>query len=75
MAVGQELLQRSARDGHAGVSNITLRHGIAEDSKLAADSVDVVSVSLMMHELPEQATRNIMQEAYRCAPFPVLQVK
>lgn len=40
-------------------------HGAAEDTGLPAESVDLVSMCLLMHELPQPAARNVMREALR----------
>jgi ubiquinone/menaquinone biosynthesis C-methylase UbiE len=44
---------------------ISLRYGDIENTKLEDNSVDMVSISLVLHELPEEATINILKEAYR----------
>lgn len=46
---------------------LTLLHRKAEDTHLPASSFDVVSMCLVAHELPQHATKAILQEAYRCA--------
>lgn len=40
-------------------------HAAAEDTALQAESADLVSICLVMHELPQSATRAIIAEAYR----------
>lgn len=42
-----------------------LIHAAAEETGLRADSVDVASMHLVMHELPQAATRAILREAFR----------
>ena len=42
-----------------------LLHAAAEETGLAAGSADVVSLHLVMHELPQAATRAILKEALR----------
>lgn len=63
VAVGQKLLERRA--GGTDASTITLTHALAEDCGLPDASVDLVSMCLVMHELPQSATRAIMREAHR----------
>ena len=41
------------------------RHAAAERIGLADSSVDLVSMCLVMHELPQHATRAIIAEAFR----------
>ncbi|MCM1982300.1 class I SAM-dependent methyltransferase [Lyngbya confervoides] len=40
-------------------------HAQAEQSGLADQSIDVVTLQFVLHELPQQAARDIFQEAYR----------
>ncbi len=44
---------------------LALVHGLAEATGLASGSVDLVSMCLVCHELPQHATKDIMREAYR----------
>lgn len=44
---------------------LTLLHRKAEDTHLPAGSFDVVSMCLVAHELPQHATKAILEEAYR----------
>ena len=53
-------MQPLARD-----DRITLRHADAAHTGLADGSVDVVCLSLVIHELPPDATRAIAAEAFR----------
>ena len=46
-------------------TRVELRHGLAEDTKLADASVDVVNLGLVIHELPPSATMDIAREIYR----------
>jgi hypothetical protein len=70
VAVGQDLLERARREGRPGADGVTIRHGLAEATGLESDVVDVVTMCLVMHELPTQATCAIMTEAFRCAIVP-----
>lgn len=58
------LICPQAASGRA--EKLTLLHRKAEDTRLPADSCDVVSMCLVAHELPQHATRAILAEAYRC---------
>ena len=51
--------------GQASAKGIAFHHGNAEDTGLEASSTDLVSICLVLHELPQQATRNILIEAFR----------
>lgn len=44
---------------------IVLRHGLAEDTSLPENSLDLVSLCLVCHELPISATLAIFKEAHR----------
>lgn len=44
---------------------IEFRHAAAEESGLEAKSVDLVSICLVMHELPTAAIQAIVTEAFR----------
>lgn len=44
---------------------ITWRHAAAEATGLATDSADLVSISLVFHELPASAIRAVIAEAHR----------
>ena len=48
-----------------GDDRVTFKHGMAEDTKLAACSVDLVSACLILHEIPAHGTRLILREAFR----------
>ena len=41
------------------------RHGLAEDTGLAANSFDLITIQYTLHELPRQATKAIFKEALR----------
>lgn len=51
--------------GAQGASPINWLHASAETTGLPANSVDLVSASLIFHELPQTAIRAVIQEAYR----------
>ena len=40
-------------------------HGLAEDTRLGTESQDIVSCSYLHHELPYEASRNVLREAFR----------
>lgn len=40
-------------------------HAAGERTGLPAGSADLVSISLVLHELPQHATRAVIREAYR----------
>ena len=40
-------------------------HAAAENTGLPSGSVDLVSICLVFHELPQSATRAVLQEAFR----------
>ena len=74
VAVGQKLLELSPRsflEGGSWVSNIDYDDRIdyrvadASDTGLPAESVDVVNVQFVVHELPIEISMKIMDEAYR----------
>ena len=65
VATAQDVVARRRAAGAAG--SVTVRHGLAEATGLPHASVDVVSMCLVMHELPVQASKDIMAEAFRCA--------
>jgi ubiquinone/menaquinone biosynthesis C-methylase UbiE len=44
---------------------LTFVHAAAEDTKLPAGSFDLVGMCLVAHELPGEATRAVLREAYR----------
>ena len=48
-----------------GAPPITWLHASAETTGLPANSVDLVSASLVFHELPQSAIQAVIQEAYR----------
>lgn len=47
------------------VVNIDYQHVLAEDTGLENESVDLISLQLLMHELPDYAAKDILQEAFR----------
>jgi ubiquinone/menaquinone biosynthesis C-methylase UbiE len=55
--------QREAETGQK--EKLTLVHGLAEDTRLPDASVDLVSMCLVCHELPEAVSRAIFKEAAR----------
>ena len=46
-------------------SHVEFRHANAEDLPYEDESFDLVCISYMMHELPEEAARNVLQECNR----------
>ena len=76
LAVGRRLLN-IGRDKRAaewrwvndingyGDARVELRRGLAEATGLPSESVDVVNVGLVIHELPPEATRAVAAEALR----------
>lgn len=66
LAVGayDQRVQR-AEGTHASSAPVRLLHAAAEDTGLEAESVDLVSMCLVCHELPRDATKRIMEEAMR----------
>ncbi len=52
-------------DGTAATHTPTWRHAAAENTGLANNSVDLVSASLLFHELPTAAALEVIREAYR----------
>lgn len=67
VAVGRDVAPRALREAGLEEGRVELRHGLAEDTRLPAASADVVTVCLVMHELPASATRALLAEASRCA--------
>ena len=53
----------------AGSGRISYLHASAENTTLGCGDVDMVSLSLVSHELPTAAARKIFQQAYE---VPVL---
>lgn len=51
--------------GPAKERKAKLIHAAAEETGLESSSADVVSLHLVMHELPQTATRSILREAFR----------
>ncbi|KAG1675239.1 hypothetical protein FOA52_016270 [Chlamydomonas sp. UWO 241] len=68
LAVGryeQEKRNAAAAASAAPSERLTLVHAAAESTGLPDASVDLVSVCLVCHELPQRATRALMAEAMR----------
>ena len=40
-------------------------HSLAEDTGLPSDSIDIVTISFVFHELPTAAAKNILEELFR----------
>ncbi len=57
--------QSGARETGPGDATPTWLHAPAERTGLADASVDLVSASLLLHELPTSATLEVMREAHR----------
>ena len=64
LAVGAHLQAARVAAGEAAPA-IAFRHAAAERTGLPAASFDLVSMCLVAHELPQDATRAIFAEAYR----------
>ena len=60
IAVGNYIHEEKVRTGE-----LVFLHGAAEDTKLDDESFDLVSMCLLLHELPESAARRIFKEAAR----------
>ena len=74
LAVGAHLQAARVAAGEAAPA-ITFRHAAAERTGLDAESYDLVSMCLVAHELPQDATRAIFAEAFRLLrPGGALQV-
>ena len=58
-------LQRQREASSGKKEQLTLIHGLAEDTRLPSESIDLVSMCLVCHELPESASRAIFKEAAR----------
>ena len=66
VTVAKRMEPEMAREiGCAAASSIRWIHAPAEETGLPSNSVDLVSVCLVFHELPTDAARSIMAEAYR----------
>lgn len=72
VAVGQDVLARARSDGKATAERVHIRHGLAEATGVPDGSADVVTMCLVMHELPAHASRDVMREALRCAPHALV---
>ena len=46
-------------------SRMKFQHGMAEDTKLASGSIDLVSACLIFHEIPANGSKAILEEAFR----------
>lgn len=49
----------------SGLSNVKLRYADVTQTGLRAESVDVVMMSLILHEVPEKVRTEILEEAHR----------
>jgi ubiquinone/menaquinone biosynthesis C-methylase UbiE len=58
-------LQRQREERTGKKEQLKLIHGLAEDTRLPSECVDLVSICLVCHELPESASRAIFKEAAR----------
>lgn len=47
------------------VSDIGFHHGNIENTSIEPDSVDVVSISYVLHELPYDVSKRVLKEAFR----------
>lgn len=47
------------------VSGVGFHHGNIEDTSIESDSVDVVSISYVLHELPYDVSNRVLKEAFR----------
>ena len=65
--MARDVLARARAEGMPGAADVSVRHGLAEDTREAAASADVVTMCLVMHELPARISQEIMREAFRCA--------
>ncbi|KXZ55370.1 hypothetical protein GPECTOR_3g499 [Gonium pectorale] len=65
LAVGKYEQERRVAANGGAPEALTLVHGAAEATGLPAGSVDLVSMCLVCHELPQAATKDIMREAFR----------
>ncbi|MGB5633922.1 MAG: class I SAM-dependent methyltransferase [Waterburya sp.] len=60
----QMLVMSEYKAQQAGL-DISWVHGIAEATKFADDEFDVVTASLLFHEIPPSVSKAVLQEAYR----------
>ncbi|KAK9830049.1 hypothetical protein WJX72_009428 [[Myrmecia] bisecta] len=65
LAVATYQQERRHETGTDAGENITFSHAAAEATGFADESFDLVSSCLVMHELPQFATKAIMKEAFR----------
>lgn len=56
------MAERKAKDQQIRIEFI---HGMAEDTGFESDSFDLVTASLLFHELPPRISRAVLQEGYR----------
>ncbi|KAJ1417415.1 S-adenosyl-L-methionine-dependent methyltransferase [Ochromonadaceae sp. CCMP2298] len=63
--LGRGDITPEARDAR---QRISYTHGAGESTSMAKGDVDLVSLSLVSHELPQAATQEILREAYRILP-------
>lgn len=59
------MLVVAERKAKAAPMRIEFIHGAAEDTKFEQGSFDLVTASLLFHELPERIARLVLQESYR----------
>lgn len=60
VAVGRYMLHDVIETGR-----VTLEHGVGEDIEYDDEHFDMVSMCLVCHEVPQEATKRIFKEAYR----------
>uniref|UniRef100_A0A7S1UV11 Methyltransferase type 11 domain-containing protein n=1 Tax=Grammatophora oceanica TaxID=210454 RepID=A0A7S1UV11_9STRA len=49
----------------SATQRVSYQHAYAEDMPYASNSLDIVTVSFLIHELPPPVIRQVMEEAYR----------
>ncbi|MBW4434709.1 MAG: methyltransferase domain-containing protein [Pelatocladus maniniholoensis HA4357-MV3] len=59
------MLVRAAHKAESANLHIHWRHGTAENTKLASNSFDLVTASLLFHETPPAISETILREAFR----------
>eukprot|EP00599_Poterioochromonas_sp_BG-1_P011253 CAMPEP_0173155610 /NCGR_PEP_ID=MMETSP1105-20130129/14208_1 /TAXON_ID=2985 /ORGANISM="Ochromonas sp., Strain BG-1" /LENGTH=324 /DNA_ID=CAMNT_0014072069 /DNA_START=149 /DNA_END=1123 /DNA_ORIENTATION=- len=67
LAVGQYNSKNEKRYAKSK-NSISFQHGLGEETKITDKYADMVSICLVFHELPKDAARNMLQEAYRLLP-------
>jgi ubiquinone/menaquinone biosynthesis C-methylase UbiE len=63
--MNMSVVEGEGEEGSSNKEKLTLLHAQAEDTKLPSESLDLVSICLVCHELPQQPTKDIFKEAYR----------